>query len=379
MQRRKRLPVLWLVRRGRTATATATEAGGGVRTVLRWRDWERADGRAELRRRVAGPGARGLTCWLCPAHQAARRAPWRRGPLRTYGEAQRGLNRAVGVSDRDEGRPTLRPRRGVQPQVPRPTAATAEPALHEAWKKGPCATRSRPLAATTGRRGHSALRGGGAAMVVAGGCGHRGGAGGAAGAGGVPLALPPASGGPAPRCAPLGLHRAEAARAPAAGAGGGGAGRRGVGGGTQPEGQAERRTPDDADGPAGLLAGAQPSGCVRRGGHGWRAWGPSPWRPSRRRPRRTGRSSRTIQSASSSSVGGTGSMRHAAASHRLPPYDPMCHYHSQSVLVIGQQAGYGLDLQHACRRVDGRDDVVDGGDEHLAGVAAHHVDVVGAG
>src|SRR5919108_1977292 len=48
-------------------------------------------------------------------------------------------------------------------------------------------------------------------------------------------------------------------------------------------------------------------------------------------------------------------------------------------LVIGQQAGQRLDLQHACRRVDGRHDVADGGDEHLAGVATHHVDIVGAG
>jgi hypothetical protein len=39
VQRRTRLHVLWVVRRGRTATAAAMEAGVGLRTVLRWLDW----------------------------------------------------------------------------------------------------------------------------------------------------------------------------------------------------------------------------------------------------------------------------------------------------------------------------------------------------
>jgi hypothetical protein len=39
LKRRKRLQVLWLVRRGTTATAAATQAGVGLRTVLRWLDW----------------------------------------------------------------------------------------------------------------------------------------------------------------------------------------------------------------------------------------------------------------------------------------------------------------------------------------------------
>ena len=64
VQRRKRLQVLWLVRQGRTATAAATEAGVGVRTVLRWLDWYRAAGLAEVLRRVPGHGARGAACWL---------------------------------------------------------------------------------------------------------------------------------------------------------------------------------------------------------------------------------------------------------------------------------------------------------------------------
>jgi transposase len=141
VQRRKCWHVLWLVRRGRTAPATATEAGGGVRTVLRWLDWYRAGGLAEILRRVPGHGARGLTCWLSPEHQAALLAQCRRGAFRTSGEAQRWVHREFGVRSRYEGLPTLLPRLGVQPKVPRPTAATADPALQEAWTKGTSARR----------------------------------------------------------------------------------------------------------------------------------------------------------------------------------------------------------------------------------------------
>jgi Homeodomain-like domain len=38
LNRRKRWQVLWLVRRGTTATAAASQAGVGLRTVLRWLD-----------------------------------------------------------------------------------------------------------------------------------------------------------------------------------------------------------------------------------------------------------------------------------------------------------------------------------------------------
>ena len=141
VQRRKRLHVLWLVRRGRTVTATATEAGVGLRTVLRWLDWYRAGGLEEVLRRVPGHGARGLTCWLSPEQQAALLAQCRRGAFRTYGEAQRWVNRELGVSYRYDGMHTLLTRLGVHPKVPRPTAAKADPAIQEAWKKGTSETR----------------------------------------------------------------------------------------------------------------------------------------------------------------------------------------------------------------------------------------------
>ena len=92
-------------------------------------------------RRVPGHGARGLTCWLSPEQQAALLAQCRRGAFRTYGEAQRWVTREFGVSYRYDGMHTLLTRLGVQPKVPRPKAAKADPAIQEAWKKGTSETR----------------------------------------------------------------------------------------------------------------------------------------------------------------------------------------------------------------------------------------------
>ena len=141
LQRRKRLHLLWLVRRGTSATAAAQEAGVGLRTALRWLDWYRAAGLEELRRRVPGHGARGATCWLSPQQQAALLARCSAGAFRTYGEAQRWVNREFGVPYRYDGIHTLLTRLGVHPKVPRPTAAKADPAVQEAWKKGISARR----------------------------------------------------------------------------------------------------------------------------------------------------------------------------------------------------------------------------------------------
>lgn len=141
LQRRKRLQVVWLVRQGKTATAAAKEAGVGLRTVLRWLDWYRAGGLAAVLRRVPGHGARGATCWLSAEQQATLLAECRCGAFRTYGEAQRWVNREFGIPYRYDGIHTLLSRLGVHPKVPRPTAAKADPAVQEAWKRGTCGTR----------------------------------------------------------------------------------------------------------------------------------------------------------------------------------------------------------------------------------------------
>jgi transposase len=136
LNRRKRLQVLWLVHQGKTAAAAATEAGVGRRTVLRWLDWYRAGGLEEVLRRVPGHGAPGATCWLSAEQQAALLARCSAGAFRTYGEAQRWVNRECGVRYRYDGIHTLLTRLGAHPKVPRPTAAKADPAVQEAWNKG---------------------------------------------------------------------------------------------------------------------------------------------------------------------------------------------------------------------------------------------------
>jgi transposase len=141
LNRRKRLQMLWLVRHGKTATAAATEAGVGVRTVLRWLDWYRAGGLEEVLRRVPGHGAQGVACWLSAEQQAALLARCGEGAFRTYGEAMNWVNREFGVAYRYDGIHTLLTRLGVHPKVPRPTAAKADPAVQEAWKKGTVAAR----------------------------------------------------------------------------------------------------------------------------------------------------------------------------------------------------------------------------------------------
>jgi transposase len=136
LSHRKRLHVLWLVRTGKTASAAATDAGVGLRTVLRWLDWYRAGGVAEVLRRVPGHGARGGTCWLSAEHQAALVAKCSTGAFRTYGEARCWVNQEFGVQYRYDGIHTLLTRLGVHPTVPRPTAAKADPAVQAAWKRG---------------------------------------------------------------------------------------------------------------------------------------------------------------------------------------------------------------------------------------------------
>jgi transposase len=136
VQRRKRVQVLWLVRQQKTVTAAARDAGVGVRTALRWLDWYRVGGLEEVLRRVPGHGARGGTCWLSAEQQAALLERCSVGAFRTYGEAQRWVNREFGVAYRYDGIHTLLTRLGVHPKVPRPTAAKGDPAIQEAWKKG---------------------------------------------------------------------------------------------------------------------------------------------------------------------------------------------------------------------------------------------------
>jgi transposase len=138
--RRTRLQVLWLVRRGESATAAAEQAGVGRRTALRWLAWYRQGQSAEVLRRVPGHAAAGSACRLSPEQRAALVATCGEGAFRTYQEARCWVEREYGVRYRYDGMHTLLTRLGVHPTVPRPTAAKADPAAREAWKGGACGT-----------------------------------------------------------------------------------------------------------------------------------------------------------------------------------------------------------------------------------------------
>jgi transposase len=138
---RKRLQALWLVRRGLREQEAAREAGIGKRTLARWLDWYRQGGLEEVRRRVPGQGGRGTPCGLSPAQQAALLAQSSLGIFHTYEEARQWVEQQFGVRDRWSGLYTLLARLSVHPRVPRPTAAKADPAVQEAWKKGASARR----------------------------------------------------------------------------------------------------------------------------------------------------------------------------------------------------------------------------------------------
>lgn len=133
---RTRLQALWLVRTGRTEQEAAAVAGVGRRTLTRWLAWYRQGGLTEVLRRVPGHGSRGAASRLTPAQQAALLARCATGAFRTYGEAQRWVEREFGVRYRYAGIYDLLSRMQVHPKVPRPTAAKADPAAQAAWKRG---------------------------------------------------------------------------------------------------------------------------------------------------------------------------------------------------------------------------------------------------
>ena len=135
-RRRQRLQVLWRVRDGASAWQAAREAGVGARTATRWLDWYRRGGLEGVLRRVPGHAARGSDGRLTPAQRAQLLEQTREGAFRTYDEARRWVEEAFGVAYSYQGMYSVLARLGVHPKVPRPLAATADPAAQEAWERG---------------------------------------------------------------------------------------------------------------------------------------------------------------------------------------------------------------------------------------------------
>ncbi len=132
---RPRWQVLWLLRRGRSATEVATVVGVHRRSVQRWLAWYRQGGLAAVAQHRQG-GRQGRTAYLTPEQQAQLTAETARGTIRTVGAAVRWVEQQFGVRYTYWGMRTLLHRLKIGPKVPRPLAAQADLDAQEAWKRG---------------------------------------------------------------------------------------------------------------------------------------------------------------------------------------------------------------------------------------------------
>ena len=136
VERRKRLQVLWLVRRGDAPPEAGRLAGVGTRTVERWLGWYRRGGLGEVLRRVPGHGTVGPARRLNAEQERSLVAACAAGRFRTCDEARAWVAAEYGVAYRYSGFWTVLARLGVHPKVPRPVAEKADRAAQEAWKQG---------------------------------------------------------------------------------------------------------------------------------------------------------------------------------------------------------------------------------------------------
>ncbi len=92
---RPRWQVLWLLRRGRSATEVATVVGVHRRSVQRWVAWYRQGGVAEVRtHRQAGPGR---PAWLSREQQAQFYDQVAQGGFHTGRDAQEWVEDTFGI------------------------------------------------------------------------------------------------------------------------------------------------------------------------------------------------------------------------------------------------------------------------------------------
>lgn len=146
VEARQRLQALWLVRRGEVIAEAARQVGVAERTVRRWLGWYRGGGVEEVLRRLPGHGGNRPSGWLTPEQRQALMDKASTGAFRTYDEARQWVEREYGVAYSYQGMYTVLGRLAVHPNVPRPTAAKAEPKAREAWEKGGSPRRSpRPV------------------------------------------------------------------------------------------------------------------------------------------------------------------------------------------------------------------------------------------
>ena len=132
---RTRWHALWLLRQGRSVTATAALVGVHRCSVQRWLAWYRQGGLAAVAQHRQG-GRQGRTPYLTAEQQAHLRAETVQGTIRTVGEAVRWVAQQCGVTYTVWGMRSLLHRLQIRKKVPRPLAAKADLDAQEAWKRG---------------------------------------------------------------------------------------------------------------------------------------------------------------------------------------------------------------------------------------------------
>jgi transposase len=126
---------LWLLRRGVERTEVCDVLDINARTLRDWIAWYRQGGCAEVAQHHRG-GCQGADPRLA-LEQLAELVAWAEtGMFRTIAEVQHWVQTEWGVVYTYWGMRSLLDRLHIHAKVPRPQAATADPAAQETWKKG---------------------------------------------------------------------------------------------------------------------------------------------------------------------------------------------------------------------------------------------------
>ncbi len=133
---RQRYQALWLLRRGQlTQAAIAELVGACPDTIIRWVNWYRAGGLAEVEAHRLGR-AGGIDARLTLEEQAILAAYAGAGTFRSIDAVRQWLFAYFGVTYTYWGTRSLLDRLKIHGKVPRPYNPQADPDAQEAWKKG---------------------------------------------------------------------------------------------------------------------------------------------------------------------------------------------------------------------------------------------------
>lgn len=128
LERRKRLQVLWLVRRGEQIKDAAQMAGVAVPTACRWLSWYRLGGVENVLRRLPRYRSTGRRNRLTPIQKQMLLDRWASGAFQTYDEARAWVRVQFGVEYRHHGMYSILRRLGMRTSARRAGAPEARAA-----------------------------------------------------------------------------------------------------------------------------------------------------------------------------------------------------------------------------------------------------------